>query len=662
MKVAVKSLERGLRLQQAGRVAEAESLYGEVLERNPANADAWHLLGRIALDRGDLPSAAARVLQAVRHRPDIPGFYNTLGEVLAAQGRIRDATLCYQQALQLEPAFTAALVNLGNALQAEGRYGQAAVAYWKAIQAQPDCPEAFSNLGNALRADGRHEEALDCCLEAVRLRPGSAAFAVNLAAGLMQLRRFAEAEQQARRALALHPGLVEALSNLSMALKGQQRYEEAEAACRAALERAPQAAHLHSNLASVLLDQKRLGDAEAACRRSLELRPGHPEAANSLGAVLRAQGRFEDAAEQFAFALAAQPDRAETWTNLGTVRQAQNRHDEALACFAEALTRQPQHAKSRFCRSMSLLTQGDFARGFAEYEWRWEAAGCRPRVPSKAVWDGAALDGRTILLYAEQGLGDTIQFIRYAPEVAARGGRVIVEAQAAVAAIVAGVAGVAAVVTPESEPPSFDVEAALLSLPHILGRTPGAAPAETPYLKADRARIGHWRQALGSGRRLRVGLAWLGNPLNESDRARSTDLTALQALGGVPGVEWHSLHVGAKARGQVEQAGGWIRDWGEETADLRDLAGLMGCLDLIVSVDTMPAHLAGALGRPVWTMLPFAADWRWLLAREDSPWYPSMRLFRQTAPGDWDSVVGPLAEKISWLAAQEFRQRDDEHN
>jgi hypothetical protein len=201
-----------------------------------------------------------------------------------------------------------------------------------------------------------------------------------------------------------------------------------------------------------------------------------------------------------------------------------------------------------------------------------------------------------------------------------------------------------------------------MSLPHILGRTPVTVPTEKPYLAGDRARIEHWRQELGSGRCLRVGLAWLGNPQNENDRTRSTDLAALKALSGVPGVEWHSLHVGEKARGQVEAAGGWIRDWEEHTADLQDLAALMCCLDLIVSVDTMPAHLAGALGRPVWTLLSFAADWRWQLARQDSPWYPSMRLFRQTTPGDWDSVVTPIAEKICLLAAQEFRQRDDEHN
>ena len=381
----------------------------------------------------------------------------------------------------------------------------------------------------------------------------------------------------------------------------------------------------------------------------------------NLGVALQFQDRLEEAAQEFESVLRARPAYAEAWTNLGTVRQAQGRNTDAMNCFEEALARNPVHAKSHFCRSLSWLLAGRLAEGFAEYEWRWKVLSEMPRAWSQPWWDGSPLGGRTILLYAEQGLGDTIQFARYAPLVAAREGRVVVECQVRVAAVVRSIQGVSEVITPESELPPFDVQAALVSLPRLLGTTLDTIPRATPYLAIEPALVDRCREMLGPRRGLRVGLAWAGNPRHASDRLRSFPLGVLANLGAIPGIECYSLHVGDDAASQVLSSGPWIRQALTQTGGVPELGALMSCLDLVISADTMPAHLAGALGRPVWTLLAWAPDWRWLEEREDSPWYPTMRLFRQPRPGDWEAVAARVCGEIREFSIKASRSGTDEH-
>jgi tetratricopeptide (TPR) repeat protein len=657
-------LRNALALHQSGCLDGAEGRYGAVLRGDPSNPDAWHLLGRIAFDRREWKVAAARVLQAIRLSPRTPAFHTTLGEIFAAQGRIREASMCYREALRLEPRFLPALVNLGNALQAEGRFLDASVAYWKAVQIKPGCAEAFCNLGNALRSQGLFTEAVECYHEALRLAPGSPEAAVNLAAAHLSRHEYAEAEQWARRALEWRPHLVEALSNLSLALLNQQQYAEAEAAARDALDRAgspacPPPAHLFANLGSVLLHQKRFAEAETAYRRALQGNPESFEAANNLGVAMRGLDRLEDSAALLLDVLRRNPRYTEAWTNLGTVRQAQNRHEEALACFDQGLQQNPAHAKSHFCRSLSLLAQGRFREGFAEYEWRWKVPGVAPHGHKKPSWDGSPLEGRRILLFAEQGLGDTIQFARFVPLVAARGGTVIVECQRGAVPLILSIPGVSQVVAAGSTLPEFDVQAPLMSLPGILELSLETLPHTTPYLTPHAAWIDSVRRNLGPASSLRVGIAWSGNPQHPSDRLRSVPLSRLAPLRAVRGVEWYSLHVGEAAQATVRQSGGWVRETLSETGGLPELAALLWCLDLVVTVDSMPAHLAGALHRPVWMLLSWAPDWRWQPEAASSPWYPSMRLFRPAAPGDWESVLEQVAGALAANSIQERINRDD---
>ncbi len=640
-----------LACHQAGRLEEAEWMYGSVLERDPGNSDAWHLLGRLALQKGDARTAAARVLQAIRHRPAVPAYHTSLGEILAAQQRYREAAACYREALRRESRYVPALVGLGNLRASQKRYGDACTYYWQAIRLRPECAEAFCNLGNALRAQGEFEEAVACYREACGLQPESAIHAMNLSAGLIQVQQHKEAEQWARRAIRLQPDLCEALSNLAVALQEQQRYAEAEPFARRALERDPGAAHLHLNLGSLLLARGRFAEAEDELRRALRIRPDYPQAANNLAVALHQQDRDDEASAWCEELLRALPQFGEvgpTWGSCGRRRAATRKRSGASTrpCNAgRRITNRTCAARCPYCRRGVFPRASRSTNGGGKWCPKRPAPGlCRRGTARHSA-------GRTILLWAEQGLGDTLQFARFAPLVAARGGRVIVEVQDCLASLVRSIDGVSAVVAQSQEPPPCQWQAPLLSLPRLFGTAPDSIPGAAPYLEADPERVERYRARLGSGNDLRVGLVWAGSPRHTSDRLRSIPLARMAALRHVEGVEWHSLQVEEGAREEARREAGWLRP-GLDEPNADSLAAAMTCLDLVITVDTMPAHLAGALGRPVWTLLAHVSDWRWQVGEEDSPWYPTMRLFRQQRPGDWEELLERVAGELGRLASK----------
>jgi len=545
----------------------------------------------------------------------------------------------------LKPDLLPALVNLGSTLQRMGHYREAQISYTRAIQVDPRCAEAYDNLGNALRGEGHAEEALACHAEARRLEPGYTQALVNMAATLLTLGRFKEAESAARQASEAAPELPEAVSNLGVALERQKRLEDAENCLGEAARRFPTQAYLCTNLASVLLDRKRPDEAEAWCRRALEIDPRSADAFFNLGSALRQLDRNQEARQAYQSSLTQRPDCAQAWTELGALHLSERRYTEALACFDEAIRRKPDLPLAHLDRAMVLLSAGDFAEGLEEYEWRTKCFDRPPRGLAYPAWEGEPVKGKTVLLFTEQGLGDTLQFVRYAEMVAARGATVIVEAQSRTMSLVSTVAGVSAVVGVEEPLPTFDLAASLLSLPRIFRTESDRLPARVPYLWAAPDRVAAWRPRLEKRNRVRAGLCWRGNPDNPYDRQRSTTLAALEKLERLPNVEWVSLHLGAGARREAEEAG-WIRHVLADDSDIDDLAAVMEVLDVVVSVDSMPAHLAGALARPCLVLLPFAADWRWRREDRTSGWYPTLRLFRQKQPRDWSAPAAELAEVL----------------
>ncbi|HZY88696.1 MAG TPA: tetratricopeptide repeat protein [Gemmataceae bacterium] len=615
-----------LRHHQAGDLTRAEALYRQLLQADPGHADSLHLLGVLAYQTGHAAPAAALIRDAIARAPGAAVYHSNLGVVLQALGRPDEAAASYEQALRLEPA----------------------------------CVDAHVGLGNLLTGLGRPEQAARHCEEALRLRPGSPEAHNNLANALLRLGRKEAAAAHYREALRLRPDYAEAHSNLGVALADLGRLEEAAGHHREALRLNPNYPEGHNNLGNVLRDQWKLDEAIASFREAVRLRPDYAEAHNNMGTAVRHRGKLEQAVACYRRALELRPDYAEARNNLGNALKDQGQLDEAAACFEEALRLRPDYAEAHWNRSLLWLLRGELGRGWPEYEWRWTQPGFAPRPFAQPRWDGSPLAGRVILLWAEQGLGDTLHFIRYAPLVKERGGRVIVECQPALRRLLAGAVGVDQLVAQGEPLPPFDVQAPLLSLPGIFGTSLDAVPASVPYLQADAGRVEYWRQKLAGLSGLKVGIAWQGNPAFRGDRQRSVPLAHFAPPAAAEGVRLISLQKGPGAE-QLTALGGRfpVTDLGDELDEAAgpfvDTAAVMKNLDLVISSDTAVPHLAGALGVPVWVALPLVPDWRWLLGREDCPWYPTMRLFRQTRPDDWDEVFARVAAELRALVAGQGR-------
>lgn len=463
--------------------------------------------------------------------------------------------------------------------------------------------------------------------------------------------RLEEAVRRFRQALELDPRCAEAHSNLGNALREQGQFEEALLHLHRALESNPGLAEARLNLAVVLEERGELEESEGQLREALRACPDHPVALSNLGGVLKKLGRLEEARTCLERALAREPHFSQAHNNLGAVLEQMGQWDQAEARYQEAVRWNPQSAEAHLNLAMVRLLQGDFQRGWPEYEWRWELRGTLPRDCGRPRWDGSPLEGRTILLQAEQGLGDTIQYVRYAPLVAQRGGRVVVECPPRLVELLGTVPGVERVVSTQDPPPLCAVHVPLASLPGLLATRLETIPNQVPYLSVAAERLEAARERIGDrGGRRKIGLVWAGSPWNKNERNRSlrlTQLAPLAPLAQVKGVAWFSLQRGPQAAELWSAPPGLtITNLEKEQPNLAETAAAIQCLDLVIGVDTMVVHLAGALGRPVWVLQPFAPDYRWLLEREDSPWYPTMRLFRQPAPGEWVPVIERLAKEL----------------
>jgi tetratricopeptide (TPR) repeat protein len=623
MAATAETLARGWQYQQAGALDQAEQLYRDAAGVDPNDPQPWFLLGILYRSRGRLLDAAAHYQEALRRRPDFVEAQNNLGNVLVGLGRWADAVHCYEQVLRQRPEYPEAHNNLGVAYRQQGQYDRAAACYREALRQRPNYAEALNNLGDALQAQGQAEEAAGCYRDALRLRPGYPEALTNLGTALAKLDRYEEAAAQHREALRQRPNYVEAHSNLGNAFLGQRKYNEAMASYREALRIDPNYAEAHYNLGLALAEQGELDSAVACYRDALRLRPEYVEATDNLGNALLAQGKTA----------------------------------EAMATYDEILRRRPDSPEAHMSRALALLLRGDYAEGWKEYEWRWKCKEFGGLPYPQPLWDGSSLAGKTILLHGEQGLGDTLQFVRYAPLVKRHGGTLILACPKVLTRLLATCPGVDRVVAQGGgDLPAFDCYAPLLSLPGLLGTTRDSIPANVPYLSADPGLVQHWRRELAPVRGLKVGIAWQGNPKYKADRLRSIPLAQFEALARVPGVQLISLQKGPGTEQLAAVADRFrIIDLGsrldELTGPFQDTAAVVRNLDLIVAPDTALTHLAGGLGAPVWAALAFAPHWVWCRDSTDSPWYPATRLFRQTKWGDWDSVFARMAEELRKLAA-----------
>jgi tetratricopeptide (TPR) repeat protein len=542
------------------------------------------------------------------------------------------------------------------ALHRQGRLREAGTLYARVLKAAPTHFDALHLSGLCKAQGGQMREAHRLMAAALKINAKAPDAWMNFANVLHALKRDGEALAALDKALALRPGDPDALAKRGNALAALERPQEALAAFNAALARQPRHGDALIGRGTVRAALGQTAEALADFDAALTLAPGHPAALYNRGNALLDLGCYTEALAAFDATLAAAPDHVPAWNNRGRALQALNRHADAVASFDKAIALRQDYANAHSNRALSLLTLGDLRSGFAEYEWRWKRSGIADtrRNYRGPLWLGEyPLAHKTILLHAEQGLGDTIQFARYVPLLARAGATVVLEVQPALKELFATLPGAAEVVARGEPLPAYDVHCPLGSLPLALKTAPDSIPAELPYLRTDTTHIAKWRPALETLPGKRVALAWAGNPAHPNDRNRSIDAALLESLLALDGVSFVSLQRDLRPGDEV-----WLarhprlRALGGELADLADSAALLALCDLTIAVDTALAHLAGAMARPVWVMLPFSPDWRWTLAGDVSPWYPRARLFRQPAPGDWASVIARLRDALAGFVGE----------
>jgi len=671
----------GLAHHQAGRIAQAEVLYRETLALQSDHADALHLLGVIASQVGRHDVAVDLIGRAIAHNRFNPLYFSNQGLALTNLRRFEEAVESYDRALSLRPSnadvhynrgnallelarpgealesyerailaradYPEALCNRGAAFAALGRQDEALVSYDRALAVAPDFSEALSNRGNALKALGRLDDALASYDRALTVRPDDAQALFNRAVTLHESKRFELALESYDRALAVRPDHVEALSNRGDAFRQLGRLDEALASYDQALAIRPDHAEALSNRGNVLKALRRFDDALANYDAAVRLRPDDPVPLSNRAVTLLALDRLDEALASCDRALALRADSVEALNNRASVLQELRRFDEALATYDRAAAIAPDFVEAQINRAMLLLVTGDFALGWPAYEWRRKLPSWVERGFAQGEWRGEDIAGKRLLLHAEQGFGDTIQFARYAALAAARGADVVLEVQPQLAPLLDGLIGAQVVAAGCAQLPPFDLHCPLLSLPRMFATAAATIPGGVPYIAARTDRIAAWAPRLPQ-EGLRVGLAWSGHKDNVRDRERSIPFARLAPLMRVAGTRFVSLQKDIRAADAADvRRCEDIIDLCAELRDFADTAAVIAQLDLVVTVDTAVAHLAGAMAKPVWLLLPRVPDFRWLLDRATSPWYPTARLFRKGQRDTWDAVISGMATELA---------------
>ncbi len=611
-------LRRALEYQASGNVDEAERLYLRILREHPAIAEAPCFLGILKIQTGDYESAEVFLQQAVNLKPDYALAHYNLGFLFQLQSRFNEAVACYKQTSRLQPDFALTYNNTGIIYQKLGKLNEAQEYFKHAVRLQHDYFEAHFNLGNVFQQQNAFDEALSCY----------------------------------DKTLAINPDYIEAYFQKGFVLMELGRYEEAYSCFSKVLTARSDDTDVLNNLGFVLMELGRYEESEEHLKRAILIKPDFAGTYNNLGLTLQAQGRLREAAAAFEKALSLKPSYADAYSNLGTVLKAQGLLEHALLQYEKAISLVPDFADAHFNKSIILLLTGRFNEGWTEYEWRLSMRGRHPRFFAQPRWDGTPLGEKTILVYDEQGYGDTFQFIRYLPLVKAKGGYIIFECHKEYYHnLLCGQKCIDKIIEWSQKPSvQFDVHIPLASLPKIFGTELSTIPADVPYISITPELVGKWKVRMNSDSYFKIGIVWAGSTGHKEDCARSCSLADFTYLTTVKKISLYSLQKGSRAEQSLNPPEGMnIVDLHNELNDFTDTAAVIENLDLIISVDTAVAHLAGALAKPVWTLLPYVPDWRWLLEREDSPWYPTMRLFRQPEPGNWKAVMERVAGELSKL-------------
>jgi len=630
MPTVAETIENAAKQHQNGHLRQAEQLYRLILQDNPDNPVALYSLGVIAHQRTKHEAAVKLISKAITNNPQIPQFHNTLGLVFEVLEKYEEAVSAYQQAVSVKPDYAEAYHNMAIALQSQNQYAAAVEKCKQALSIKHNYAEAYNTMGFSLEKQQQYAEAIKYYKKAVQYKPDFAEAYNHLGVVLNDQGHPAEAIENYKQALRLDPNYAEVYNNLGIALKELKQLVEAISCFEQAIRLESDFAEAYYNLANSLRDETRCTEAIENYRKAVHIKPDYAEAYNHLGVVLNAQGGYVENIENL----------------------------EAIENYRRALQLNPDFAEAHWNLSLVLLRTGRLIEGWKEYEWRRNPKldiATYPHSYETPRWDGSQFKGKRLLVHYEQGLGDTLHFVRYLPMVKARGGTVILEVRKPLYKLLKGFPGVDELIEAslDNKPAvKFDYHISLMDLPKIFETTLETIPAEVPYINCCPKKVEHWRNKL-AGPDLKVGIVWAGSPSHGNDQNRSCALKDFEPLTKTDGVRLYGLQKGEAAK-QVERLTDemTITNLGTEFEDFTDTAAAIENLDLLISVDTSVLHLAGAMGKPVWALLPFAPEWRWMLNRQDSPWYPTMKLFRQKKWGQWESVFQDVADELRIMAAK----------
>jgi tetratricopeptide (TPR) repeat protein len=636
---------------QAKDFARAVPLYESVIALQPNHAEAHYKRGNALKDLGQLAAALASYAAAIEHKPDFPYAWCNRGVVQQSLAQYDDALASFDRAIELDPKDPIAHSNRASLLQGLSRWKEALASYDRVLALNPQALPTWFSRGNVLRELQQPEAALASYQEAVKLKPDFAEAHYNCAVLLERLRQPQAALASYDKAIESHPGFHQAHYNRAGVLKSLKQLPAALAGYDLAIAAKADYAEAHANRGVVLQELKRWEEALASYDTATSLRLDDAECHFNRGTLLTARMQWDAALASFDRAIALLPNHAHAHCGRAGALMEVGRLEAALVSYDQAVAIQPDFAEAQYNRSLALLLSGDYAKGWLAHEWRWRNAAKlfmgERRAFTQPLWLGEEpIAGKRLLLYCEQGLGDTLEFCRFAKSVADRGATVILEVQAPLVSLLQRLEGVSRVIGAGSPLPEFDYHCPLLSLPLALGTTLDTIPGAAGYLRSDPAKTARWQARLGDRSRPRIGLTWSGNQEQGNDHNRSFQLAAW--IEHLPR-EFSYLCLQKEIRAADEAtlaANPWIARFDGDLHDFSDTAALCESVDLVLSVCTSMAHLSGALGRPTWVLLPFNADWRWLLDRTDSPWYLATKLYRQQARGDWNGVFTRVAADL----------------
>lgn len=675
----------------AGNLDAAEAGYRKILFFEPENAEALYLLGEIQETKKNLDSAIEMMRRAISIAPGIAAFHAGLASALRQYGDISAAETAYREAIQLEPSNAEYHNDLGTLLQGQKRFPQAIECYQKALEISPGQAQALYNTATIYRTDGKTDEAIRLMEQALTQSPTHARGFIELAEQYNSANNPLKAIKAYEQAFSIEPNadfpleiLAQSRSNFGDLLQSQKRYREAIDQYRNALALQPDAFAIWVNLGNTQKSNHQHQESIDSYLKAIELNQNCSEAFSNIGAALKEHGNCSQAIDTYRavikytpavswpkvdesvrfcellvalaltdHAISLTPDSPGFLLNKGVLLEEIGQFEAALDCFDKAISLDPASPQANFNQGISLLRLGRLVEGWPQYDYRLQFGKDinEARLKEAPLWQGQVLSDEVLLIHAEQGLGDTIQFIRYFKYVTQRCKNVIFECQPVAKSLIETMAGMKNVHSSGQPLPKFDYQIPLLSLPGVFGTSLANIPADVPYICADSARIEMWKSQVGAYRELKVGLVWAGGAAHLGNRFRSCTLAVFAPLTSCQNVRFFSLQKGEPEKEAAAPPPGFsLVNCSPQIRDFRDTAALITNLDLVITVDTSVAHLAGAMGKPTWVLIPFCPDWRWMLEREDSPWYPTMRLFRQTSCGDWSAPMDRMREALDRLA------------